>query len=123
MPKGEEIRFLGHVVRRQCSPRHFNHCTDQIFHALAFLGKDGFCRFLNDLFLIYEFFNTSDERHHDFREHVYALLVQFYCGLNDGPCLHCSDFRVCYTESASAVSEHRIVFGKFGHLGIHYLGG
>ena len=61
------------------------------------------------------------QRHHDLRHDVEAFLfADLESGRDDGLCLHLCDLRICDSQSASAVSQHRVELVELESL-VYYL--
>ena len=106
--KAEKLRTLRDFIRRQRSARHFNHGADEIIE-FYFLLLHHFARdAMNDLGLEIEFFLEADQRNHDFRLHLDLLLCDLGGGFENRSRLHFGDLRVSNSESAPAMSQHRV---------------
>ena len=66
----------------------FDHRADQVVDLDALLREDLLGRVADDRFLVLELGEEADQRNHDLRMDVDALLFHEAGGLEDGPGLH-----------------------------------
>ena len=59
-----------------------------------------------------ELVDDTNERHHDFRLRIEAFLLQLHGSTEDCFCLHLCDLWICVSETAAAVSEHRVMLAQ-----------
>ena len=60
----------------------------------------------------FELIQNSCKRNHDFRMWVITFFLQFYRSTQDSASLHFCDFRICITQTATTVTEHRVMFAQ-----------
>ena len=107
--EGEEVRGLRDLARGQRCARHLDHRADQIRHLGLGLLEDVQRDAVDDLACPAQLFEGSDQRHHDFRANIDALLLQPHRRLDDGARLHLDDLGKQEAEAATAEPEHRVL--------------
>ena len=101
------------------SSRDFDHRSNEVFECHTCLCKNSFGGRPNDLFLMLELGQEPGERHHHFRNNVNPFLLHFNGGFEDCSSLHCSDFRINDSQTATTVTEHWVGFMQFTHAALH----
>ena len=107
--EGEVLSLGSDTVCGQRGTRDLDHRTDLELYLYAVLSEDLFRYALDDLFLLLELIEDTDERHHDLRHRVLALFLEFASGTEDSAGLHRGDLREGDTQTATTVTEHRVV--------------
>ena len=70
---------------------------------------------MHDLDLELQFPRITDERDHDFRPHLFALLLHRGGGFKNSARLHLGNFWINNPKPAAAVAEHRIELVQLAH--------
>ena len=117
--EAEELGVLSDLVGRQSSSRNFDHRADRVFDFDALFGEDRRGSFANDGCLVVELGLETGQRDHDFRMDFGAFLLQGTGRFEDRSRLHRRDFRIDDSQSAAAVTEHRVCFDEFFHSTLH----
>ena len=89
--EAEELGVLGDLVRGQRSARNLDHRADLVMHGPARFGEDLLGSVHDNLLLVLKFLVVADQRNHDLRDRVHALLRALHGRLEDGPGLHGGD--------------------------------
>ena len=70
---------------------------------------------IDDLLLVVELLHAADQRDHDFGNDLDALLGNLHDGFEDGARLHLGDLGIGDTQTAAAMSEHRVELVQLFH--------
>ena len=93
--EGEEVRFLGDLVRGQSGARDLDHGADLVLHGAAGLGDQLVSDLDDDVLDVLELLDLADERDHDLGDDVPVGMrgVDVQRSLDDRTGLHGSDLR------------------------------
>ena len=69
----------------------------------------------HDLLLVFEFLDAADQRNHDFRNHLHALLGHLHDGFENGARLHLGDLGIDDAQAAAAKAQHGVELVQFFH--------
>src|SRR5665647_2110090 len=115
--EAEELRHFGDLVGGERRARDLDHRADQVVDGHALLGEDLRGHAAHDRRLVLELLLDADQRDHDLRVDVHALLLDDAGGLEDGARLHGRDLGIGDAQAAAAVAEHRVRFLEVLDLG------
>ena len=114
--EAEEVGFLGDIVSCESRSRNLDHGTYFILEAYA-CGSDFCVSGLNDKLLDeLELLDFANQRNHDFRLDlpIGMSLLDIDCGADDSLCLHLCNFRICDSQTAAAMTHHRVELVETG---------
>ena len=113
--EGEELCVLSHLISGDCSAGNLDHGSNRVLQ-LGLLESELFANtsggIVDDLLLEFKLTSVGDEWDHDFREYLCSFSLNRSRSFKDSLDLSSSDSRVADAETATAVTEHRVLFVK-----------
>src|SRR5699024_2063202 len=98
------------LVSCKSSSRDLDHCTNFVLK-VASCSSDLSVSCLNNEFLhVFQLFDITNKRDHDLRLNFPARMSFLYVDsrADNSLCLHLCDLRICYSQTASTVTHHRV---------------
>lgn len=93
-PEAEVLGVLSDLVCCECCSGDLDHCTYVEVDLYTLFGEELTGGLTDDLLLLVELIDDTDQRHHDLWAWIVALLLQLDSSRQDSSCLHDGDFRV-----------------------------
>ena len=108
--KAEIFGSLSDVFGNQGCTWHLNHGSNVEVNLHTFFFEEFLSSVADNLFLLVELVNNTNERYHDFGMWVVSFLLQLDGSTKNGARLHGRDFGIGVTQTATAVSQHGVMF-------------
>ena len=108
----EELGRRSDTVGSQSCTGNFDHGSDFEVDAVSHLFKELVCFGTNHTFLLLELVKNTCQRHHNFGMCLYSFFLQFKSGTQNGTSLHLCDFGIRISQTATTVTQHRVVFAE-----------
>ncbi len=108
--EAEELSFLSDIISCESCTRNLDHCTNFVLQLNA-SSLDNFISCSNNYILnVLQLLDLANEGDHDLGNDVPIgmSLLNVDSSLDNSSCLHLSDLRVCYCQTASTVTHHGV---------------
>ncbi len=116
VPKLKNSASLATLIGGQGGARNLDHGADHVLQIVhAGLCENFLGHAIDDFLLVFQFLDAADQRDHDFRNHLHALLRHLHGGFEDGAGLHLGDLGISDAETAAAVAEHGVELVQLFH--------
>src|SRR5699024_9526828 len=98
------------LVSCKSSSRDLDHCTNFVLKVAACCRDLSVCCLNNEFLHVFKLFDIAYERDHNLRFYIPVRMSFLHIDsrTDDSSCLHLRDLRICYCQTASTVTHHRV---------------